>query len=72
MPQEAQLGSLQRKVTALTIDADDAFAYAGTTSGDVLQARGARRRAGQGGAPLERGDHQGACSTESVEALCLL
>ena len=49
VPQEAQLGSLQRKVTALSVDADDAFVYAGTTSGDVLQVpAGWERGAGVG------------------------
>jgi hypothetical protein len=45
-------------VRSLTVDADDAFVYAGTTSGDVLQARrrlgGVRRLRGlrgPGGVP---------------------
>ena len=35
--EEAQLGQLQRQIRSLAIDAEDKFAYAGTTSGDVLQ-----------------------------------
>lgn len=37
VPQDAQLGQLQRMIRSLTVDSSDAFVYAGTTSGDVLQ-----------------------------------
>jgi len=38
--QDAQLGALQRNVRSLTVDSADQYAYAGTTSGDVLQVSG--------------------------------
>jgi hypothetical protein len=42
VPQDVQLGQLQRMVRSLTVDAEDKFVYAGTTTGDVLQV-GVRR-----------------------------
>lgn len=36
-PQEATLGTLRRQFKTVTIDSNDAFAYCGTTTGDVLQ-----------------------------------
>jgi hypothetical protein len=56
--QEAQLGQLQRMVRSLTVDADDKFVYAGTTSGDVLQARRGGG-GGRGGGVKEPGDGGG-------------
>ncbi|KAI8467381.1 MAG: flagellar associated protein [Monoraphidium minutum] len=56
--QEAQLGQLQRMIRTLTVDADDGFAYAGTTSGDVLQIgldRVILRNTGPAKAPLQLG-----------------
>jgi cilia- and flagella-associated protein 52 len=35
--QDAQLGQLQRIFKSLTIDIQDKYVYAGTTSGDILQ-----------------------------------
>ncbi|GBF88745.1 flagellar associated protein [Raphidocelis subcapitata] len=58
VPQDAQLGQLQRMVRSLTVDADDAFVYAGTTSGDVLQVgldRVLLRNTGPLKAPLQLG-----------------
>ncbi len=37
--QDAQLGNLQRQFRSVAIDTNDVFAYCGTTSGDIMQAR---------------------------------
>ena len=58
MPTPAHLGALQRCARALTLSPDDAFAYAGTTSGDVLQVgleRALLRATGPAKAPLQQG-----------------
>jgi hypothetical protein len=36
-PEGVKLGNLQRQFRSLEVDAQDRYAYAGTTSGDVLQ-----------------------------------
>jgi hypothetical protein len=36
-PENVKLGNLQRQFRSLEVDELDQFAYAGTTSGDVLQ-----------------------------------
>jgi hypothetical protein len=38
-PENVKLGNLQRQFRSLEVDEQDRFAYAGTTSGDVLQVR---------------------------------
>lgn len=36
-PENVRLGNLQRQFRSLEVDEQDRFAYAGSTSGDVLQ-----------------------------------
>jgi hypothetical protein len=38
-PENVKLGNLQRQFRSLVVDEADRFAYAGSTSGDVLQVR---------------------------------
>jgi cilia- and flagella-associated protein 52 len=38
-PEDVRLGNLQRQFRSILIDAQDRFAYAGSTSGDVMQVR---------------------------------
>ena len=38
-PENVKLGNLQRQFRSLEVDEQDRFAYAGSTSGDVLQVR---------------------------------
>lgn len=44
-PEDVRLGNLQRQFRSIVVDAADRFAYAGSTSGDVMQvrARGVRQ-----------------------------
>jgi hypothetical protein len=50
-PENVKLGNLQRQFRSLEVDELDQFAYAGTTSGDVLQVQGvaAQQRAARAG-----------------------
>jgi hypothetical protein len=38
-PEDVKLGNLQRQFRSLVVDQQDRFAYAGSTTGDVMQVR---------------------------------